>query len=296
MDLHLSKNSAAIDMIHRLQSELMGLSEVLRDSVDKVRVDAMFGLDFRPEDSVRSEPIEVRVLEGNEAVEAAFEALTSIWVKMGQHPRETLRVPGAIALPRLAIEKILQTNATRTELVRLIGAIEKTNDRRNVWGRFKGRGNGIVPKQALRLTTVLTDPLNINFYWDDTGSSGARKMAGDLLAEWKELLVQYRDKQVTVHHTSEASAENALLYGIDKLSTLDPGSRLPFADWFNRISAHALETVRPRQNRSLRLFRSFTNGDRQRRRSNPSPVTNQKPRTRKRQGWHCSKRCLISRP
>ena len=74
MDLHLSKNSAAIDMIHRLQSELMGLSEVLRDSVDKVRVDAMFGLDFRPEDSVRSEPIEVRVLEGNEAVEAAFEA------------------------------------------------------------------------------------------------------------------------------------------------------------------------------------------------------------------------------
>lgn len=222
MDLHLSKNSAAIDMIHRLQSELMGLSEVLRDSVDRVRVDAMFGLDFRPEDSVRSEPIEVRVLEGNEAVEAAFEALTSIWVKMGQHPRETLRVPGAIALPRLAIEKILQTNATRTELVRLIGAIEKTNDRRNVWGRFKGRGNGIVPKQALRLTTVLTDPLNINFYWDDTGSSGARKMAGDLLAEWKELLVQYRDKQVTVHHTSEASAENALLYGIDKLSTLDP--------------------------------------------------------------------------
>lgn len=226
MELHLSQTSAAIAMVRRLQSELTDLSEVLRASVDQVRVDAMFALDFRPEDAVRSEPIEVRVLHGEDAVQAAFEALTSIWVKIGQHPRETLRVPGAIALPQAAIDKILQTNATRGELVRLISAIEKTNDRRNVWGRFKGSGNGIVPKQALRLTNVLSDPLHINFYWDDTGSSGARKMAGDLLEEWKELLEQYHDKEATVHHSSEASAENALLYGIDMLAKLDPNEQV----------------------------------------------------------------------
>lgn len=222
MDLHLSQTSAAIAMVNRLQAELNDLSEVLRAAVDHIRVDAMFGLDFRPEDAVRNEPIAVRVLQGDEAVQAAFEALTSIWVKVGQHPRETLRVPGAIALPRTAIDKILQTNATRIELGKLIGAIDKTNDRRNVWNRFKGSGNGIVPKQALRLTNVLAAPSNINFYWDDTGSSGARKMAGDLLQEWHEQLDQYHDKQATVHHSSEAAAENALLYGIDMLGKLDP--------------------------------------------------------------------------
>lgn len=222
MDLHLSESSAAIAMIHRLQAELTDLAEVLRASVDHVRVDAMFGLDFRPEDSVRSEPIEVRVLEGSEAVEAAFEALTNIWVKIGQHPRETLRAPGVIALPKIAIEKILQTNATRTELARLIGAIKKTNDRRNVWGTFKGKGKGIVPKQALRLTSVLAEPLNINFYWDDTGSSGSRHMAGDLLIEWKELLAQSHDQRETLQYSTEAAAEKTLLFAIDKLSKLDP--------------------------------------------------------------------------
>jgi hypothetical protein len=222
MGLHLSDTSAAIAMIHRLQSELVVLDEVLRACVNDVRVDAMFHLDFRPEDAVRSEPIEVRQLEGPEAVEAAFEALTNLWVKVGQHPRETLRVPGVIALPKLAIDAIVQTNATRTELAALIGAIKKTNDRRNVWGRFKGKGHGIVPKQALRQTTVLTEPHNINFYWDDTGSSGSRRMAGDLLVEWKELLDQNNDRRQAMQHYSEGSVENTLLFAIDKLSRLDP--------------------------------------------------------------------------
>jgi hypothetical protein len=222
MELHLSDNSAAIAMINRLQSELADLAEVLRASVDQIRVDAMYGLDFRPEDTVRSEPIEVRELVGHEAVEAAFEALTSIWVKLGQHPRETLRVPGVIALPRPAIEKILQTNATRAELGKLISAIEKVNDRRTVWGTFKGKGRGIVPKQALRLTTVLTDPVKINFYWDDTGSSGARRRVGDLIVEWKELLDPNNDRRQALQRFSDGSMENALLYGIEILGKLDP--------------------------------------------------------------------------
>lgn len=222
MELHLSDSSAAIAMIHRLQSELTDLDEVLRASIGEVRVDAMYGLDFRPEDTVRSEPIDVRELEGTDAVEAAFEALTSIWVKIGQHPRETLRAPGVIALPTRAIEKILQTNATRAELGKLISAIEKTNDRRTVWNTFKGKGKGIVPKQALRLTTVLTDPLKINFYWDDTGSSGARKIAGELLLEWKEMLDPNNDRRQAMQHFTEGSMENALLFGIDRLGKLDP--------------------------------------------------------------------------
>jgi hypothetical protein len=222
MELHLSPNSAAIAMINRLQSELADLDDVLRASMDQVHVDAVYGLDFRPEDTVRSEPIEVRELVGHEAVEAAFEALTSIWVKIGQHPRETLRVPGVIALPRPAIEKIVQTNATRAELGKLISAIEKVNDRRTVWGAFKGKGRGIVPKQALRLTTVLTDPVKINFYWDDTGSSGARRRVGDLIVEWKELLDPHNDRRQALQRFSDGSMENALLYGIEVLGKLDP--------------------------------------------------------------------------
>lgn len=222
MDLHLSPASAAIAMIERLQHELEVLFDVLLASKDHVRVDAMFGIGFRPDDAVRDEPIEVRVLEGDEAVDAAFEALTSIWVKIGQHPRETLRAPGVIALPKLAIEKIVQTNAIRTEIIGLVGSIKRITDRRLVWKKFKGDGKGIVSKQVLRLTTVLTDPLNINFYWDDTGSSGARRVAGDLLKEWEEMLDQNHDQRPTMDSAPEGSVERTLLYAISQLSKINP--------------------------------------------------------------------------
>lgn len=225
MDLSLSASSAAIALIEKLEHELEVLHKVLQASKDHVRVDAMFGMSFRPDDAVHNDPIEVRVLEGDEAVEAAFEALTSIWGKDAQHRRETLRAPGAIALPKLAIEKIQQTNAIRAELAGLIGGIKRTVDRRLVWKKFKGKNKWIVPKQALRQTTVLTAPKNINFYWDDTGSSGTRWRAGDLLAEWENLLNQHHDQQPTAESAPTGSFELKLIIAIrdlrDKIEDLD---------------------------------------------------------------------------
>ncbi|MBM5459002.1 hypothetical protein H8F21_15650 [Pseudomonas sp. P66] len=223
MELHLSAISEAIALVNRLKTELEVLYSVLQASVDHVEVHAIYGMEFRHDNAVHdADPIVVRQLEGAEAVEAAFEALTCITLKIGQSPKETLRVPGAIALPRLAIDKIVQTNALRNELATLIGTIKKTNDRRLVWKKFQD----ISPKQAMRSTHVLDDPQNINFYWDDTGSSGTRHSAGELIEDWEELLNQNHDRRPTMDGAPEGSIERTLLVAIDLLSKLDPNEQV----------------------------------------------------------------------
>lgn len=222
MSLHLSAGSEAIAMIEQLQRELEILLEVLRASKDHVRVDAMFSMGFRPDDEVHNDPIEVRQLEGDEAIEAAFEALTNIWVKKGQQPRETLRAPGVIALPRVAIEKILLTNELRTEINRVVSTIEDSKDRRLVWAKFKGSDKGIVSKQVLRLTSVLSAPHRVNFYWDDTGSASTRHVAGELLKDWEKALDELHDQRPTKESALEGSVEMKLLVAIDLIQKLDP--------------------------------------------------------------------------
>jgi len=212
MELHLSPISQAIALVNRLQAELEALLAVLQASRDQVEVHAVYVMEFRHDNAVNAaDPIEVRHLEGADAVEAAFEALTTITLKVGQSPKETLRVPGAIALPKAAIDKIIETNILRGELSGLISTIKKANDRRLVWRKFKD----ICPKQAMRSTHVLGAPRSINFYWDDTGSSETRHTVSGLLEEWEELLNQNHERRPTFESTLHGSVERALLTSID---------------------------------------------------------------------------------
>ncbi|HDS0956994.1 TPA: hypothetical protein QDZ28_000640 [Pseudomonas putida] len=212
MELHLSPTSQAIALVNQLKTELEALFAVLQASRDQVEVHAVYAMEFRHENAVNAaDPIEVRHLEGDDAVVAAFEALTCITLKEGQSPKETLRVPGAIALPKVAINQIAKTNALRSELSRVISTIKKTNDRRLVWRKFQD----ICPKQAMRSTHVLSAPRSINFYWDDTGSSETRHTVSGLLEEWEELLNQNHERRPTFESSPHGSVERALLVSID---------------------------------------------------------------------------------
>ncbi len=212
MELHLSPTSQAIALVNQLKTELEALFAVLQASRDQVEVHAVYAMEFRHENAVNAaDPIEVRHLEGDDAVVAAFEALTCITLKEGQSPKETLRVPGAIALPKVAIDQIAKTNALRSELSSVISTIRKTNDRRLVWRKFQD----ICPKQAMRSTHVLSAPRNINFYWDDTGSSETRHTVSGLLVEWEELLNQNHERRPTFESSPHGSVERALLVSID---------------------------------------------------------------------------------
>lgn len=215
MELHYSVSSEAIKLVNQLEQELDLLREMLRASVHEVRIDALYGMKLRESREVRVEDsIEVRKLAGEEAIEAAIEVLTSIYLKGQQAAKETLRVPGAIGLPPHALEKVIQTNALRTELANLILGIEK-KDRRSMWRTIKG----ISPIQAMRTTHVLSDPQRLFFYWD-TGASGHRYLVSSLLEIWEKAVKGERQYMPTYDDFAEGAVEHKLLIAIRKLSLL----------------------------------------------------------------------------
>ncbi|QHF00567.1 DNA replication terminus site-binding protein (plasmid) [Pseudomonas cannabina pv. alisalensis] len=218
MELHLSAISEAIAVVKKLETELKVLLSMLNDSRHRLRVDAIFEMEFRHEKEVdEAAPIPVRRLEGSDAVDAAIDVLTCITLKEGvQSAKETLRRPGVVALPYEVISQIHETNVLRSRLESLIGTIKKSNDRRKVWTKFEA----ISPKQAMRCTPVLLDPQNINFYWTDTGTSGSRHVASDLVKEWEDLLDELHERRPTMADAPEGSIEKGLLTAIALLRKL----------------------------------------------------------------------------
>lgn len=217
MELHLSAISEAIAVVKQLEAELKVLVRMLNDSRHRLRVDAIFEMEFRHEPEVdEAAPIPVRRLEGSDAVDAAIDVLTCITMKETQNAKETLRSPGVVALPGEVIAKIIETNDLRSKLEMLIGKIKKSNDRRKVWIKFEA----ISPKQAMRCTPVLMNPQTINFYWTDTGTSGSRHVASDLVKEWEDLLDELHERRPTMSEAPEGSIEEGLLTAIDLLRKL----------------------------------------------------------------------------
>lgn len=217
MELHLSAISEAIAAVKKLEVELKVLVSMLNDSHHQWRVDAIFEVGFRHVPTVDgSAPIPVRRLVGTDAVAAATDVLTCITMNEKQSPKETLRAPGVLALPGEIIRKILETNELRRKLESLIGKIKEAKDRREVWAKFEA----ISPKQAMRCTPVLIDPQTINFYWTDTGTSGTRHVASDLVKEYEDLLDRLHDRRPTMADTPKGSLEESLLIAIDLLRKL----------------------------------------------------------------------------
>lgn len=159
------------ELIPTLDKSLKELAFLLEKSKAHIRIDALFQVPLRKSPTVdKNAAIEIVVPDGEEGIALAIETLTTIWLKGEQSAKETLRSPGAIGLPPLALERIRDTNRLRMHLFDLIEKA-KPAERKRIW---KAKEHyGISSLQAMRVTPILHDPQLIRFYWD-TGSRRVR--------------------------------------------------------------------------------------------------------------------------
>ncbi|MGP0171113.1 DNA replication terminus site-binding protein [Pseudomonas sp. NCHU5208] len=181
-----STTTDAIDAASRLVEALHTLRSGLIENRDLVRLDAAFGIDLRETDRVNpAASIQVEPLEGDTAFDLAVEALTSVHLRPNQNPRSTLRVPGAIGLPKDLLEQVRHCNDLRNQLYLKVHGIQAGRPRQAVWKR-----TGITSAlQALRQTVILECPHRISFFWN-VGTSVDRYQVSGLKKELLEQLQQ----------------------------------------------------------------------------------------------------------
>lgn len=217
MSRYLTPFSGAVELVNALIAELEGLSSLLNASKTYIRIDAIYGIDLRMSPRVvADQEIPVRILTGADAFACAKEVLTSIWLRTGQSPKETFRAPGAIALPREAVDGIERANRIRFELFGLVSLLT-VKERKALWKKFPA----ISSLAALRTTQVLTAPELITFYWH-TGNSGKRIQVKELIAEWDKHLAKVFGGRPRMSETLDGTLEQKLVYAIDTLEHIDP--------------------------------------------------------------------------
>lgn len=215
MTTYLSNASGALQLVNELKEELEALKLILDASTAHIRVDAIFGIELRKSPRVSvSDSIPVEALFGAAATHCAKDVLTNIYLKTEQSAKETFRAPGALALPRLAIQCLEKTNRIRLELIDLLGKLE-AKERKALWKKFPG----ISSLQAIRTTVILSDPHFIRFYWH-VGSSGVKRQAKDLIAEWDKQLFDLHGYRPRMDDTLEGSLERKLVYALEMLEAL----------------------------------------------------------------------------
>lgn len=175
----------AIEAAGRLVEALTTLREGMLARRDEIRVDAAFSICMRETDEVDPDAgIEVSSTEGDAALDLVIEALTSVHLRPNQKPRTTLRVPGAVGLPKDLMPLVQHCNDLRNQLYLKVHGIQPVRARQAVWRR-----TGITSAlQALRQTVLLDSPQRISFFWN-IGTSFDRYNVEGLQ---KELLTQLR--------------------------------------------------------------------------------------------------------
>lgn len=221
MTLYLSAFSGAIEQLSLLVRELEVLEQLLNHSKNRIRIDAQYLIPFRYKAEVsKSEVIKPQILEGDEAFATCVRSLTNVWMMDGQHHKETYRAPGAAGVPKLVIDQIRKTNDIRKELLNLVSQVP-VEERRGIWLKHPG----IVPSQALRVTTVLDDAMTVVHYWD-TGNYGTRFQVKDLVKEWQDTLYKLHGFIPSVADTVEGSLEHKLAHAIGELAKLDENEQV----------------------------------------------------------------------
>ncbi len=217
MTIVLSPLQKGKELIAQLDSDLKELAADMRSHAGQIRVDTLWEIPQREAALVDSRHrIEIVAPEGIGAVSLVIESLTSLWLRPKQHIRETLRSPGAVALPDRFIERIRETSRQRIELYELLQPLKQA-ERLKVWRTQYG----ISALQTLRIATVLHDPLSLRFYWD-TSPSMKRISAGDLIQQYEDMLKETHGNLVpTWQSLPETSVDRKFAYSVEHLRQLD---------------------------------------------------------------------------
>ncbi|MBB3104767.1 DNA replication terminus site-binding protein [Azomonas macrocytogenes] len=236
MNLYLSPAQGAKELIFKLDQGLETLATMLRHNAENIRIDALYEIPLRNSPTVdKAEPIHVRSLTDQEAVDLTIEVLTSIWLRSAQSPKETLRAPGAIAVPDLMLEQINATNKLRMELFEIIKPLDQ-QARIDIWRAHPA----IASLQALRVTPLLSKPFTLRFYWD-TGASIERKRVMDLIQVYDELLLKNHGYRPSLQSLAEESGDRKLVFAIDMLERLMPDEQVAI---YRPVTPHIRARVR----------------------------------------------------
>lgn len=170
-----------------MEGQLDALASKMRAYPERWRADSVVHLPFRDQALVDdTKAIMATQLAGPEAIDRAAYGLTALRIEQGaQHPRETLRVPGVIALPSAWIRDLMDVNDIRSEIKALIEEIDDQHERTKVWQSF----SYLSGLQVLRKTCIADGPKKITFFWDSAPSVLNKKAH-----EWIEHYCTYLTK------------------------------------------------------------------------------------------------------
>jgi hypothetical protein len=166
MTIYISPQQGIKEQVNLLEARLDTLANKMRARPDRLRVDAAYLVPFRDQAMVDdSKAIEVTDLQAKEALSQAILGLTSIRIDRGkQHPRETLRAPGVIALPADWLNELKELNTIKLGIEKLIGEIPEQYERAKVWGSMKYLSSLQTMRQAWIIEgPAKTKPLHSGF-------------------------------------------------------------------------------------------------------------------------------------
>ena len=222
MSAYLTPAQGAKELINRINGSLKSLEAELRANAGKIRVDAIWDLPLRKTGLVdATKPIIPVELKGIDAANLAIESLTSIWLRIGQDMRETLKAPGVVGMPGSLITQVQESNHLRLELYNLMKPLEPA-ERVKIW-RAEHNISGL---QTQRITRIFQQPKAVRFYWD-VSYSMRRVAAHDLAAEYSATLQKLHGHDPQMEGLPEDSLDRKLARARDILLGL--GVREPVA-------------------------------------------------------------------
>lgn len=226
---------AARETLQQLLHACSLLASSLQAHREDIRIDALYAIALRGTPSVDPlAQIPVTPLYDEEGAVLLSEVLASPWLRPEQNPKETLRAPGAVALPPALLLQIASCNTLRQQLFEHLQPLDQQT-RIDLWRSHPG----IASLQVLRQTPILAEPQKIRFYWD-TGSSLVRKRVTDLMEEYRRKLQDRFGYSAPLSQQPELATERKLAYALDLLARLDPQEQVAI---YRRVSPHVRARV-----------------------------------------------------
>lgn len=185
MAKYYSAQQGIKENVNFLKFRLGSLRDKMRTHPERLRVSAAFLIPYRFRGTVDGKAtILASPLEGEDAVAHAIHGLTSIHIEDGkQNPRETLRVPGVVAMPDEWIRELLFLNDLRSEIELLVKQIEDPRTRLEVWKAWPLM-SGL---QVMRQTRIVDGPKKVTFFWH-SAPSVLKKTAKDWIEHYSKTL------------------------------------------------------------------------------------------------------------
>lgn len=224
---YISPQQGIKELVNKLEPRLDLLANRMRARPDRLRLDSAFHIPFRDQATVDDKKgIEATALEGSEAIRHAIYGLTSIRIEQGkQNPRETLRVPGVIALPDDWLSELRELNAIKKEIEQLAASIDDQYERMKVWGSMKYLSS----LQTMRQTWIVSGPAKVRFYWDSAPSI-QNKTAAEWIANYTQHLKKLFGYVPLLDELLEGDSSRKFVVAISKLSgngtDIDPREKI----------------------------------------------------------------------